>query len=219
MSYYSPYGQQSNQNSDNFGQAVRLGGDVIKTLNPTQSFLHTPPIFGGAGQTIGKLLPFAGLATGTLGLIRGGNPLSNIGSGFTAGASLGSIVPGLGTLVGGGIGALVGGVRSLFHGPSQQELQGRQVNDNLTNLMISRATDQQRQEAAQAASGGVWKGNQNGALSLIELRDKLISQGFSPDVAIAQSNAIMGGLNPATRGGAQSVINAARPIQAIMGFE
>lgn len=52
------------------------------------------------------------------------NTLGAMGAGAASGAALGSVIPGLGTLVGGGIGAAVGLVTGLF-GSGKRKAQAR----------------------------------------------------------------------------------------------
>lgn len=122
--------QAPNGAAQGLGQAAGIAG-AAGSLGKNLSGLSSSSNgimsgLGTAGSTIGKLLPFAGMGTGIAGLIANKGLGSNIMSGASTGASLGSIVPGLGTLVGGGIGAIVGGLRGLIHGgPNQTEVAGR----------------------------------------------------------------------------------------------
>jgi len=98
-------------------------------------------------------------------------------------------MPGIGTLAGAGIGALVGGIRSLFHGPSQQELQGRSAQSQAVNDITRGASQEQLNEAQQAMNSGAWK-DVNSPLAVIVMRDHLIKSGMDPAAAdkAAQSN-------------------------------
>ena len=81
------------------------------------------PISGSAGVAGGLL----GAGAGTLMMAQGG-ATNDIMGGLTTGASIGSIVPGIGTAIGAGIGAIAGGIKALFEhfsGPSAAEKAGR----------------------------------------------------------------------------------------------
>lgn len=158
--------------------------------------------------------PFMGIANGIGGMVQNRGALSNIGHGFTAGAGIGSIVPGIGTLIGGGIGALAGGIESLFNigKPSQQELQGRQTQGDIISRLVAGATPQQRQEAQQGVSSGAWK-DLNSPLSIIMARDSLMKSG-DPN-ADQHAQAWVKSMWNAEKQGPQAVYNAAsfNPMQ------
>lgn len=208
-----PYPQQQPQQPSNVSQGINLGGKVLGTVaranNPATSAAT------GVLGTVGKVMPWAGAATGIMGLMKNRGTLGNIGNGFTAGASIGSIVPGLGTLVGGGIGAAVGALRGAFHGPSQQELQGRQAGDAIQQALSRVATPQQLQEAQNGVRSGAWH-NVNAPLQHIVLRDSLIKQGYNPQQAEAQAGQWEHGLWAGTKQGGNAVMQAFSPIQALL---
>jgi hypothetical protein len=230
---YTPYQQQSNpyayqgpqQPQSSFGSGLnqaaggvkqvasagKMGGNLI-----SKAMGEAPGQFGAstAGQVLGKAIPIAGAVQGTLGLINGGSLAHNLMSGAETGASIGSIVPGLGTLIGGGIGLGVGALRSLFHGgPSQQEIQGRGAQQQGLQSILSAATDQDRQDAQQAMSapGSPWK-NANDPLALIVMRNQLIKNGMSGDDAVKQSNQMMTNMWNAEKQGTPAVAQAFNPI-------
>lgn len=229
---------------DIIGGASKLGGQVIKSfMNPAfdsaGNFVGQSTVdgvadaasgAGGAMSTImGKVVPLAGAALGAYGLIKGGSTASNLLNGAESGASIGTmIVPGIGTLAGAGIGALVGGIRSLFHGPSQQELQGRTANNQAVGSLAQSATPQEIQEAMQGVKSGSWN-NLNDPLSLIVMRDALQQQYASQNggqrtpqtdaLAEQQAEAWKKGLWNAETGGTQSVAQAYSPIQSMMAAQ
>lgn len=135
------------------------------------------PGLGSVGSALGKALPFVGAGAGIAGLMKDRGAMSNIASGAGAGASIGSIVPGLGTAVGAGIGGLVGALRGLGGGPSETELAGRSAAGSARQMLASRATPQQMQEAQTAG----WA-NPGDALALIVLRDRLGSDAAAQQV-------------------------------------
>lgn len=236
--------QNSSSTGDIMGGVSKLGGQVIKSfMNPAfdsaGNFVGQSTVNGAAdaasgaggamGTIMGKVVPLAGAALGGYGLIQGGSTPSNLLNGAESGASIGSMfAPGIGTLIGGGIGALVGGIRSLFHGPSQQELQGRSANDQAVGSIIQSATPQQIQEAMQGVKSGAWN-NVNDPLSLIVMRDALQQQYASQNggqrtpqtdaMAEQQAEALKSGLWNAETGGTQSVAQAYSPIQSMMAAQ
>jgi hypothetical protein len=173
---------------------------------------------GGAGSAIGGILgkaaPIAGAVTGGLGLIHDHGVGQNMMNGLTAGASIGSMVPGLGTAVGAGIGAAVGGLRSLgsIGKPSAEELAGRGVSGDARQQLTANATPQQR---AEAASSG-WA-NPNDALGLITIRDMLIKNGTPPQQADQQAQGLFGAIQHNEKQGPQAVQQALSNVQNAVG--
>lgn len=75
----------------------------------------------GIAGALGKIAPVIGAAAGIYGLIKNKGLGSNLISGVTAGASIGTLVlPGIGTAIGAGLGAIAGGLRSLFSGGNEK---------------------------------------------------------------------------------------------------
>lgn len=115
----SPSGAPSTGAPSGANKLINGAGSVANGITQASSLLgKLGPKAAGASKLLGgiggKAVPLLGAATGAYDLIKGGSAMHNIMSGASTGASIGSIVPGLGTLVGGGIGAAVGGLRSLF---------------------------------------------------------------------------------------------------------
>lgn len=167
-----------------YGLATNPGnvGNDISTAAKLGSMTND---FGqGAGSTVGsilgtagKVLPWVGIAAGLPGLFKNNGNVGNVMNAAGEGAAIGSVIPGLGTLAGLGIGAAVGGIKDLFNigGPSQQELQGRSTQNSATGYLSSLATPAEQQEAQSAVKSGAWNNTQS-PLSLIVTRDALQKQ-------------------------------------------
>lgn len=167
------------------------------------------------GSLMGDILPGAGAALGIWNMAQNKGNLSNIMSGAGTGASIGSIVPGLGTLVGAGLGAAAGGIEDLFNigKPDATELQGRDANSALQSALASQATPQQLQEAQQAVASGAWP-DTKGPLQIIVARDALIKGGMDPQQADQQAQGMAKNAWNGEKQGGQSVLNAYNtPIQ------
>ena len=183
-----------------------LGGNLLSKI---------PGLGSGVGATISKYLPYVGAVTGGLGLLHEDGLGGDIMHGAETGASIGSIVPGLGTLIGGGIGAGVGALRRLFSGiggPSQTELAGRQTQSTGTNQYTQGATDAERQEAQNAG----W-GNANDALGLIMTRDALMKNGLAGDQAEKQAESLWGNFMNSTKQGSGAEQTALNNLYSATG--
>lgn len=188
------------------GSGGGLGGNLISKI---------PGLGGEVGSVISKVLPLAGAVTGGIGLMHEAGLGGDIMHGAETGASIGSIVPGLGTLVGGGIGAGVGALRHLLSGidgPSKQELAGRQTQATGTDQYTQGATDAERQEAQNAG----W-GNANDALGLIMTRDALMKNGLAGDQAEKQAENLWGNFMGSTKQGTNAEQNALSNLYSATG--
>jgi hypothetical protein len=164
------------------------------------------------GSLVGKAAPIAGAAVGTYGLMKDRGVGNNLMNGITAGASIGSMVPGLGTAVGAGIGAIVGGLRSIGKaGPSEQDLAGRRGVVAIQQQLASGANAQQQAEAQNAG----WEKPQE-ALALIMLRDGLIAKGLPPEQAYATADQLTKQLHASVGGGPQNVAKVGTTIQQLL---
>lgn len=123
-------------------------------------------------------------------------------------------MPGIGTAIGAGIGALAGGIRSLFHGPSETEKVGRQMNDTAVSSINKLATPAQLQEA-QSAVGHGWNTVED-PLSIIVMRDALKSRGMDPVQADKQAQAWKAGLYKGEGQGSVGIAQAASPIMKFL---
>jgi hypothetical protein len=168
-----------------------------------------PATATGVSGIMGKALPIAGAITGGIGLLKDRGVVGNVMNGVTAGASIGSMVPGLGTVVGAGIGALVGGLRSLGGGPSKTELAARDSAGVLLNQLAGQATPAQRAEAASAG----WERPEE-ALANIVLRDKALASGHSAD----EAGAVMNQLFAARKKNPQAVAQVGSTLQQLAGL-
>ena len=109
---------------------------------------------GLMGTLGGKVLPAAGIALGTYGLMKNRGLGGNMMNGASAGAGIGTMVmPGLGTAIGAGIGAGAGALRGAF-GVSEQEKQGRAASNEIRSALTASATPQQIAEAQASGAGG-----------------------------------------------------------------
>lgn len=100
---------------------LNSSGAVIGTAGATAGTGAGSGAVAGLTSAIGKIAPVLGAAAGIFGLIKNKGLGSNLISGVTAGASIGTLVlPGLGTAIGAGLGAIAGGLRSLFSGGNEQ---------------------------------------------------------------------------------------------------
>ena len=168
--------------------------------------------FGGSAPgwmgTVGKIAGPVGMGLGAYNLIKGGGSLlSDIGSGASVGSFFGGPI-GMG--IGAGVGALrhwIGGIGA----PSHEELQGRNMNDFMTNNLASMGTPEEKAEAQKAG----WA-NPNDALNVIVMRNKLIHGGMDPQQADQQAQSWKKGMWDSEKGGAQSVYGATSPIIQMM---
>ncbi len=107
--------------------------------------------------------------------------------GKTIGGALGSVIPGIGTLLGSFAGPLLGKIggffKSLFGGPSQRELEGRQQAAAFRKGLEDGLTAAQRAEAA--GVDGILRGSERWKLSVIAIRDAYVATGRTEAEALA----------------------------------
>lgn len=209
-----PPGSVMSQVMRDTGMAKTALGGVKTAGNLINKFGGSAPSWMG---TVGHIAAPIGIGLGGYNLIKGGTLGHNIASGASTGAGIGSMfLPGIGTGIGAGIGAGVGALRSLLAkigGPSQGELQGRNLNDFMTNNLAAMATPEQK--AAVLAHHEGWA-NPNDALDIVVMRDRLIKNGMDPQKADQQAQSWKKGMWDAEKGGAQNVYTAASPIMQMM---
>lgn len=162
---------------------------------------------GLMSNILGKAVPLAGVATGTLGLLKDRGWLSNMSSGASAGAGIGSIVPGIGTAVGAGVGALAGLLRGIGGGPSQEEKEGRIAADQLRGSLQQKATPGQRAEA----------GGDDAALLHIIVRDNALRRGLGLEQAELMASEAVRNLWQAEKSGSGGVQAAGSRIAGMLG--
>lgn len=163
---------------------------AAKTLNGIIGISDKLAKIGGAAAAIGTQLG-------------GGNVVNGVLSGASEGAAIGSVVPGIGTAIGAGIGAIIGGIGSLFGGgPSQAELQGRQVVAAVESQIAASLTKNEKMEA----QGESWK------KTVIGVRDAYRTQGISDDIAMRDVQALW----ESSKGGPDQARRIAEMIEAKM---
>lgn len=158
----------------------------------------------------------AGAAAAAYQLAQNRSGMSNTLAGASGGASIGTmIMPGWGTAIGAGVGAAYGALQSWLT-VTQNEHDGRAIHEEFVNRLGSEATDQQKQEAENAAHNGGWADPRQ-ALSLIVVRDALArSGGMDGRTADLKAQALMRGLYDAQGGGLNDMQEAFSPIAQIM---
>lgn len=151
-------------------------------------------------------------ARGLVGGLTGGQGLSgffeNIGFGITQ--SLGNILTGgMQSLVNAGIGIAMRGLqqiggffRDLFSGPSAKELAGREVVANFEANVQSMLNERQKLEA----------GNESWKQTVVVVRDAYLALGRTEAEALAAVEALW----RSSKGGAEDVERAMRPIQTAL---
>lgn len=125
------------------------------------------------GSTItGNLFGLGGALSGATKALTGG--ASKL-FGDLIGGAIGSFLPGVGALVGPLIGKLGGAIRSMFGGPSRQELEGRQTAEDFRKGLMAGLNEQQRA----AAGNDQWKA------TVIAIRDAYLAVGKTEAEALA----------------------------------
>jgi hypothetical protein len=162
--------------------AVRSTGQIIHD--------NLADIFRGLPDTIIKSIMGGGNPGGALGaqLVNAFLPesaLKNITQhlssklGSTIGSALGSVIPGLGTMLGGMAGQFIGPLlgkiggmfKSLFGGPSAEELAGRELVAAFEANIARMLTEAQKMEA----------GNESWKMTVIGIRDAYIAAGYTAE--------------------------------------
>lgn len=123
--------------------------------------------------------------------------------GDTIGGALGAAIPGIGALIGPGLQALWGGIKKLFGGPSQAELEGRKTVQAFEQQLAGLMTAQQKAEAG----GRQW------AATTIAVRDAFLATGRSAAEAEQVVLRLWDTKNPQAYKGAIEEINAAFKLQ------
>ncbi len=129
------------------------------------------------------------------------------GLGKVLGQAAGMAIP----LIGPVIGSLIGKLFSIG-GPSEAELAGRKTAGAFRDGVIATLTDGQLAEAAQAALGGAWRGNEQGAQFLIGVRDAYLAVGKSA----AEAEAMVTRLWAAEARGPEAVAAVQREMQVVL---
>ncbi len=163
---------------------------------------------GGIAGLMGQAMPYVGIGTGALGLMKDRGWAGNMASGASTGAGIGTLVaPGVGTAIGAGIGALGGLLRGIGGGPSEAEKQGRDMAGQLRNSLGSMATMGQKAEA----------GGDEGALLHIIVRDRALSKGLGLQAAEQQATQAVRSLWESEKGGAGAVQQAGNNLVGMLG--
>ena len=166
---------------------------------------------GGLTGALGKI--FSG--DGMLGKI--GSWGTKIGGGIGKFLSLGlNGVPIVGPFLAAFGGPLLKGVgklfKKMFGGPSEAELAGREAAGAFRDGVIATLNDGQLADASQAALGGAWRGNEQGAQFLIGVRDAYVAVGKSAE----QAEAAVTRLWKAEARGPEAVAAVQREIQGVL---
>ena len=129
------------------------------------------------------------------------------GLGAVLGQAAGMAIP----LIGPVIGSLIGKLFSIG-GPSEAELAGRKTAGAFRDGVIATLNDGQLAEASQAALGGAWRGNEQGAQFLIGVRDAYLKIGKSA----ADAEAMVTRLWAAEARGPEAVAAVQRELQVVL---
>ena len=217
---------------DRAAEAATAGADRLRQSFGGLTFLDTLTAqfegFGAAiGQTFARALEGGGQWLGaiqSLG-VQAGNRLGTSlseglgkrmtkGTGFLSkglGAVLGKAAGMAIPLIGPVIGSLIGKLFSIG-GPSEAELAGRKTAGAFRDGVIATLNDGQLAEASQAALGGAWRGNEQGAQFLIGVRDAYLAVGRSA----AEAEAAVTRLWEAEKRGPEAVAAVQREIQGVL---
>ena len=156
------------------GFGAEIGQTFARALEGGGGFLGAIQSLGvQAGNRLGTFLS-EGLGKR---MTEGTGFLAN-GLGKVLGQAAGMAIP----LIGPVIGSLIGKLFSIG-GPSEAELAGRKTAGAFRDGVIATLTDGQLAEASQAALGGAWRGNEQGAQFLIGVRDAYLAVGKSAATA------------------------------------
>ena len=146
--------------------------------------------------------------------------LTGIGEGITQG---------IGNIISGGLASLTdlamkglvtlgkklwGGIKTLFGGPSDHELAGREVADGFRQGVIDGLSPSQMLEARRAAATGV--GSVTGAALHIAIRDAKLAAGATIEEAERAASGMVALLHTAEAKGPQAVAHAQAAIQKIL---
>lgn len=188
---------------------IGFGKAVVQAIAPPPTFLQSaiknsfgalPQIImsaltggGDIGRSVGGL--FGGQLFGALGKKLIGDGASGLG-GFlagnlggmlskTLGGAIGSVIPGIGTMIGSMIGPLLGKIggffKGLFGGPSQKELEGRAAEKQFVESLRASLTATQRLESAMLVAQGQ---SRDWADSVIAIRDAYLATGRTAEQAL-----------------------------------
>ena len=197
-----------------FGHLVGVVPSVTASITDLRAQLDTPA--GGFLSSITE--GFKDLWAGLSGGGGIGGVLSGIGGG---------IVSGIGQMVSGGLASIAnvalkglvslgkklgGFFKKMFGGPSEAELAGRNMAGAFRDGVIATLNDGQLAEASQAALGGAWRGNEQGAQFLIGVRDAYLAVGKSA----ADAEAMVHRLWAAEARGPEAVAAVQRELQVVL---
>lgn len=119
-----------------------------------------------------------------------GGAISSLATNLTEG--LLAFIPGIGPVIAQFGGAIVSGVKALFGklfgGPSEAELQAREIVSAFTSEIVDGLTDGQIAEAQQALAAG-WEDVNDAALA-IGIRDMFVEAGLSAEEGLAATQAL-----------------------------
>jgi len=195
--------QEATRVAKGFGETMSEAlGNLPKTLMAA---------FTGGGGVSGALKSFGAELGGSLfgenGALAGVTKAATGGLskvfGNAIGGALGAAIPGIGAMIGPALEALWGGIKKLFGGPSQAELEGRKTVQAFEQQLAGLLTATQRAEAG----GRQW------AATTIAVRDAFLATGRSAAEAEAVTLRLWDTKNPAAYKGAIEEINAAFKLQ------
>jgi len=196
--------QEAAKVTKSFGEALKGSlGDLPKQL--MAAFTGGGGV-GGALKAVGAEL--GGALFGEDGAFAGATKAATKGLskvfGDTIGGALGAAIPGIGALIGPGLQALWGGIKKLFGGPSQEELQGRATVQAFETQLRGMMTLQQQAEAQ----------GRNWAATTITIRDAFLATGRTAAEAEQVTLRLWDTKNPQAYKGAIDEINAVMNEQA-----
>ncbi len=167
-----------------FIAALELGSQGVKSMGEgIAQFKDGKKADGLANIAAGAMSIAAGFMQAT----ESGGTFAKTMKGGMFGAQIGMQIGGpLGAGIGFAIGATAGLLRGVFGGPSKQELEGREVAKRFMKGMVDSLNSKQMKEL-QTAVAGAWKGNAEGAATVIALRDAYLAMGKTEAEALRDS--------------------------------
>ena len=185
------------------GFGAEIGQTFARALEGGGGFLGAIQSLGVQGGTrLGEALS-GGLAK----RMAAGTGFLAKGLGSVLGKAAGMAIP----LIGPVIGSLIGKLFSIG-GPSKAERAGRETAGAFRDGVIATLNDGQLAEASQAALGGAWRGNEQGAQFLIGVRDAYLAVGKSA----ADAEAMVTRLWKAEARGPEAVAAVQREMQVVL---
>lgn len=189
--------------------ALEGGATLAKNLTGAGELVGSTASKGwlsGLKGGIGKEMGGFAAAGGVMGLISSHSTGGDLLSGLSAGAGIGSMVPGLGTAVGAGIGLAVGGIKALIahFGPSKEELAGRSGEGDFQKQMADSLSAEDKLKV----------GTDQFAQALAGLQQQYVGVGMSSDEAATQAQADFKAMLEAEKQGGDAVKGVQDQIEA-----